>query len=266
MKLLTDLSREAYDAIEAVNFSTLKHLAQSPAKYRYALDNDRPDTDALRRGRVTHLACLEPDRLPSAVVVFEGARRAGKEWDAFEKANAGKEILTLKEFEQVKAISLAVRNSPQVAPYLEDGRGEVSVTWETNGVACKGRMDWLAGCGAIVDLKTTKDASPLGFPREVLNYKTHAQAAFYSDGYAAATGDVLPYLLIAVEPVAPFAVQVYRVPPRVLSLGREMYLSWMATLIECRRENRWPGYGQGELDLVLPAWADPYSNDVEVIP
>lgn len=54
-----------YDAIEAMNWSTLKHLAVSPKMLRWRVDNPRPDTPALTRGRAIHCAVLEPERWAS---------------------------------------------------------------------------------------------------------------------------------------------------------------------------------------------------------
>jgi hypothetical protein len=52
----------AYDAIEAMNWSTLRHLETSPLLLDHRKRNPRPDTDSLRLGRAIHCALLEPDR------------------------------------------------------------------------------------------------------------------------------------------------------------------------------------------------------------
>ena len=126
---------------------------------------------------------------------------------------------------------------------------------------CKGRLDFVTQSGVLVDLKTTRDASPEGFGRECARYDYHGQAAFYRDGYAAATGQHLPYVLVAVEVNRPYVVQVYRLHDDVLALGREKYRNLLARLNVCRKESRWPGYGDAELDLMLPRWAVPREDE-----
>ncbi len=164
-----------------------------------------------------------------------------------------------------------MRADKDAAPYLAGGKSEVTITWKhvapTVGelpgfeVDCKGRVDFLADCGALVDLKTCRDGSPAGFGRAAFNMSMHTQAAFYRDGYAAATGRTLPYVIVAVETSAPFVVSVYPVPEAYLELGRDTYRAWLSRLATCRAENRWPGYVDGPTELQLPRWAAPNADE-----
>lgn len=267
------MQREEYDAIDAVNWSTLKLMGKSPAHYLHKMTAaETDDTDARQRGRVTHLAVFEPEKFARSVVVFHEARR-GKEWEAFKAKHAGKEIITPRMMDTSMAIATAARTNPMAAKYLAGGLSEHTIQWdyespplehvEGHAFKCKGRMDFLAECGAIVDLKSTRDASPAGFAREVLKYEYHGQAAFYADGYEAMTGIRLPFVIVAVESVAPYVVQVYRVPDEIMELGRERYTQLLAHLNVCRKDSRWPGYAEAEMDLVLPNWALPSEDEVD---
>jgi hypothetical protein len=260
-----NLTREQYDGIRRVNWSSLKLIAKSPAHYRQNQLTPRADTDALKRGRCTHLAVFEPEVFASTCVVWDGGARRGKDWDAFRRKHAASEILTEKEHGQCVAIAAAVRADAAAAKYLAGGKSEATVLWTHTApdvghlkgysLDCKSRIDFVATCGALVDLKTTRDASPDGFGRECWRLGYHAQAAFYSDAFAAATGSRLPYVLVAVEAEAPYAVTVYRVPEVVIEAGREHYRALLDRLWICRSENRWPAYADGELELTLPSWA-----------
>lgn len=258
------VSREQYEAIEAVNWSTLKWLGKSPEHYLYHLKNKGKDTPARQSGRVVHLAVFEPERLARDVVVYPDVRN-GKKWKAFAEKHQGKEIITSRQWDAAKEISERARNHPMAAKYLAGGRAEHAVRWLHQSprienlpyweVECKGRIDFVADAGAIVDLKRTKDASPTGFGREVMRYEHHGQLAFYQDGYEKMTGVRLPVLIVAVEAEAPFVVQVYRVPDEILELGRERYEGLLAHLNVCRTQSNWPGYAGGEMTLELPRWA-----------
>lgn len=262
---ILELDRAAYDALDAANWSTLKHLLRSPAHYRQALLEKPSDSDALRIGRVTHLAVLEPELFAKSVAVWGGGRRAGEAWDRFKDKNEGKELLTLDQYMEVMALSQAVRGDKFTGKYLSKGRAEVSIVWEAEGVKLKSRLDFISGSffpSVIVDLKTTRDGSPEAFGKEAFRLGYHIQAALYQDAYFAATGDRLRVAMVVAEKQGPHSPVVYRVPEAHLDMGRGQYLELLRLLAECRASNSWPGYGDEELDLQFPRWAAP-QEDVE---
>lgn len=266
------LSRAEYDALaDRVNWSSLKHMARSPAHYRQSKATPYEDTDAKLRGRIAHLAVLEPHRLSVETAVWDGGARRGKDWEAFKSANLGKELVTASMFAECLAMSDAVRSDATARAYLGAGLAEVSMLWahevrSMGGLTgyrfeCKGRMDFVSEAGAIVDLKTARDASPSGFGREAARLLYHGQAAFYVDGYKSATGRELPFKIIAVEAEPPYVVQVYALTDEQLGLGRELYRSLLDRLNLCRVERRWGGYVDGETPLALPGWMAPRDED-----
>ncbi len=270
---LSRISFDAYKKSEGVNWSSLKHLLKSPAHYRaHGLMKDS-DTTSKKLGRAVHLAVLEPEKFAASVVVWDGGTRRGKEWEAFKAANAGREILTEDEHADCLAIAAAVRGDVHAARYLTGGAAEQSVAWTHSvpavagfpawSIGMKGRLDYAVPGLAVVDLKSTRDGSLEGFGREVWKYGYHIQCAIYVDGYAAATGETLPAVILAVESAAPHVVTVYRIPDEVLAIGRETYRDLLSRLHLCRTEDRWPGYSDGEALLTLPRWAAPELSDTE---
>lgn len=261
-----NMHRREYDRVERVNFSTLKWMDRSAAHYHHVLTTPSEDTDPKRLGRVVHLAAFEPERFRNAVAVWDGGARRGKDWTAFCERNQDRELLTEAQYETCLDIQRAVRADARAMKYVTGGQGEVSLLWtrvvgegaNRYSFECKGRIDFDAQ-DAIVDLKTTKCASPkdYAFARQVVSLGYDAQAAWYSDGYEAATGIRKPYVIVAVDNTAPFKLVVYRVPERVLARGREKYSRWLDTLGWCREHSQWPGYSEIELDLELPPWAMP---------
>lgn len=260
-----ELTRAEYDALaDRENWSRLKNMGRSPMHYRHGLLEPRADTAALLNGRANHVAVFEPQRFAGLVSVWEGGRRQSKTWDAFRAANAGKDILTKAEYDQLIAMQRAVRQHPVASHYLQGGKPEVSVLWTHKAPAigalpgyaiqCKSRLDYLAPKW-ILDLKTCRDASPKAFGRAALNLGYHAQAAYYVDAVEAVTGERLPYVIIAAELAPPCVVQVYRLPEHVLDAGRDEYRSLLFRLNECRATDQWGGYAAAELDLELPQWS-----------
>jgi exodeoxyribonuclease VIII len=262
--LYPEMSREDYDAEEREHWSGLKHMGKSPAHYLHHQANPDPDTNARKLGRCAHMAVLEPVRFSLDVAVWTGGRRYGREWDEFCERNAGLELITGVERAHCDALQKAARASLMAAPYLSGGHAEVSVLWthdvgpevgeKERRVAMKGRIDFLTA-GAIVDLKTTKDASPEGFGREVWRYHHHTQGALYSDAVFALTGKRLPVVFVAIETEPPHVVQPYLLADIHIEAGREEYRTLLGRLALCRAEGRWPGYREDVSEVEMPKWS-----------
>ena len=264
-EILLGLSYEEYDALEGARHSRLRKFKLSPAHYRHSETVKEEDTDAKRIGRVTHTATLEPERFLKRVVIWDGGTRRGKEWEAFKRKHADREILKPDEAEECRNIAQAARLCPMVGPYLNGGKGEVTLRWtdQETGILCKARLDFLADVGAITDVKTTRDASPFGFGRSCANFDYHSQAAFYVDGYKACTGKELPFVVVAVEKEAPHVTQIYTLGGADLDAGRYAYGQWLAQLKQCRESGRWDGYADGPMALSLPQWVTGSDESVD---
>lgn len=272
-----NMKRTEYDRRGEVNFSTLKILGmKTPAHYHAALLAPvGEDTDARQRGRAVHSAVLEPMRFRTDFVMWNGGPRNPKsqKWIDFQVQNGGKEIITQGMYDEALAMARAANAIPAARPYLMGGRSEATVLWpfvreQLGGIPgytmeCRSRIDFIADCGALVDLKTTRDASPGGFGREVARYAYHVQAAFYQEAYYVATGKRLPYKFVAIEAGSPHVGAVYNVTDEAFRLGRATYVEWMDRLHACQRDNRWPGYGEGEMDVELPHWLQPDDDENE---
>jgi hypothetical protein len=257
-----------YDAIDAVNFSSLKELAHSPKRYQHRKKHGRKATRSMERGTAAHTALLEPDRFFRDYAVFGlDKKRGSKEWSAFEAANPGKEILKLAEYEEAITVAAAVRADPIAMRYLENGMPEVALVWtdKETGTQCKGRVDWLDDIGRVIpDIKGARNIESHAFWRQgaALNY--HTQAAFYASGYHAITGHEPTSKIIAVEFEPPHDVVVYNMTEEVLDKGREEYRRLLLKLIGCQDDNRWPGYANNcELDAQLPAWMMTDDDDLD---
>lgn len=260
------LTREQYDAIDRLNFSKLEEMGKSPAHLRYAmLERPKAPTDPMILGSATHVIALEPDSFFSRFAVWDGERRFGNIWDKHRKENAGKESIREKDYQLAKAMAEAALRHELAGPFLRNGAAEVTILWTVvvNGVSIelKARIDFARETKALADLKTTHDASEELFQKQCWNMNYYARAAWYVDGYVAAGGPELPYLLVAVESSPPHVVQPYWVPDEYLEIGRDAYRPWLERLAECKRTSQWPGYSDGILELRPPRWARS-DNDV----
>lgn len=257
-----DLTNAEYHASPAISKSGLDLIRKAPALYAYRRDNPQEQTPAMRLGSLTHTVVLEPEVFAHSVIAHpEGIDRrtaAGKaDWAAFEIQAEGREIITNEEGAKLAAIRDAVRSHPAAAKALAGSPTiEQSIFWDADGISCRCRPDAVTEKGVIVDLKTTRDASPEGFAKSILAYRYHVQAAFYSDGYRAAFGEApRGFVFIAVETESPYLVAVYVASMTMTSRGRFDYREDLDTFRRCQETGTWPGYSDAPLTIDLPKWA-----------
>ena len=243
-----------YDKIDAVNWSTLKHMRTSPLHYKHALTAPRKETDLMRIGTAGHALVLEPDSFSDVHVCYEG-RRQGKAWDAFKEEHAGKRILTAAEWVRAVGIGTAVLADPTAMHYLGSGIKEAPITWtdRETGIRCKGRPD-VAG-RILADMKTTTVIDPYRFAVHAARMGYPEQLAFYRDGLAENGVPTEPEpIVIVVQSEPPFDLVVYRVPEHVVDAGRARYRQLLQRLSECLASDHWPGVARDEQWLEVPEW------------
>lgn len=256
-----DLTNAEYHSSPAISKSGLDLIRKAPALFRWRQKNRQLPTPALRWGTLIHLAVLEPWLLDQDIMVAPKIDRrtsAGKaEWEAFLIASENKELVTAEEMAELMATRDAVHAHPAAAKALAGTPTiEQSIFWDHEGIACRCRPDAVTASGVIVDLKTTRDASPDGFAKSIAQYRYHVQAAYYSDGYEAAFGrQPKGFVFIAVETEPPFLVAVYVASEAMIMRGRADYLADLETFRQCRDADEWPGYATAPITIDLPKWA-----------
>lgn len=271
------MSNDAYHAAEGISASGLKLIGRSPLHYwaKY-LDPNRQieePTPALRLGTAIHAAVLEPMRFKQEYVVAPRVDRRTKEgketWAAFEAecAAAGATPISADDFKTCMSISERLNRHPAASVLFRSGSPELSMWWEDadTGVLCKCRPDWLIDGVAVIDVKSTQDASAAGFARSVANYEYHMQAAWYLDGVRACLGNDAPqaFIFAAFEKDAPHAVAFYNADAEMIEIGRREYRRRLAIYAACKRSDVWPGYPPEITTLALPAWVLKAANDNE---
>lgn len=251
---------DQYLQLPGLSASKLKKLMRSPLAYKWALDHpDHTSSPAMALGTAAHTAILEPHRMRTDYVLWDGGDRRGKAWTEFKEANADKAILTASEFADVKGMYDAVLGHGPAARYLQDGVAEVTIEWtDPTGRAFHSRVDWVTvidGQVVLVDLKTTRDSSPRHFGADAYRLGYHIQFALYVDGWYYLTGEQPRFVVLAVESKAPYEPAVFDVTDEVLAQGHDEYMRLLATLKECETSDTWPPRAQDEQELTLPSWA-----------
>ncbi|MEQ9074126.1 MAG: PD-(D/E)XK nuclease-like domain-containing protein [Sandaracinaceae bacterium] len=256
---------DAYAQIEALNWSSLKHLATSAKLLHYRSEAPRPDTKALRVGRAVHCAVFEPARWRSEYVAqpdfgdlrTKKAKAAREEWR--EQLVEGVEVISADEHALAMRLAKAVREHPDAAKILRSGRAEEVVTWTDpeTGVECKGRFDWITP-RFICDLKSTRQSNLRGMRADFARFLYHGQLAWYHDGAIAAKlipADAEQPRAIVVQTVEPFDVVPFFLLTSDLERGRALYRSLLHRYVECQSAEWWPGLAPSLTPLDLPPWA-----------
>lgn len=260
-----------YDAIEAVNISSLIWMSKSAKHYKV---QPRKETKALSFGTCGHAAVLEPARFAREYVAWnrrskpdengktKAAPRNGQHWDAFKMANQGKEIVTLDEYERAVELRNAIWAEPESASVLEGVKTEVALVWENRetGILCKGRIDWLKELSrvSIGDLKTGRDISPGPFFQDAAKRHYHTKMAWYSDAVAQLLNlDENPEtLVLAVENSFPFDSVVYEFEDEELQIGRDEYSFLIRKLADCNKSGQFFGIAnRTRMKYRIPRWA-----------
>lgn len=239
----TDLTNEAYHAAEGVSNSMLKTLLdKSPAHLRFG---ERKPSPAMARGTLVHTAVLEPHRLGAEYVVAPDLDKRTKAYKEWAETVTGKIIVNADEMHAATSVGQALRDCRELENvWAANPLIEASVFWqdELTKETCRCRPDvWLRGA-ILIDLKTINDASGDGCRKNIENFRYDMQAAFYSDGVFAATGERVPFLCIFVEPEPPFAFKLLELDGEYLDIGRKSYRRALDTYAECKSRNVWPAY------------------------
>ena len=259
----TDMPEAVYFAHTAVSNSMLADIYPPARFHALYIAEDRPPPKKRAgqlEGSLAHTATLEPDQFDRRYVVGPTVNRNTKIWREFVADNDGRIAIQQAQKDTAFAQAAAVRAIPDIAEVMRAGYPEVSIFWQDDGIKCRGRVDWVNDNtfedGAILlDLKTYSSADPDEFILQCARKSYERQAAFYSDGYEAASGeDILAFVFVSVTGEYPFIASAVMLDEDSIEQGRRDYKNRLALYAECKRDNNWPGYESEIYVRRLPEW------------
>jgi hypothetical protein len=266
---IPDLSNEEYHANkDYISRSSLMDFDKSPYTYwAKHINPDRPmrdSTPAMTLGSSFHTLMLEPhifrniyEIMPPKVLLKEVGREA---YDDFKKKEAqlestNKLLLTQDEYLTLLAMEKKVLASKEAMQLINGARIENSFFWhdEHSGLNLKCRPDILHD-NMIVDLKTTSNASPRHFQREMVDYGYHVQFAIIRDAVEIIEDRRINNCInIVVETKYPYNMAIYIIDEFALEEGQIKYKQLCLDLKNAIEENKWADYGIQTIGL--PKWA-----------
>lgn len=240
----------------SLSVSGAKTILRSPALFHYQREHGRPPKDAFDVGTLAHELILRGGDKRIRVVDSYDWRLTRARDAKIEAYAMGNVPVHRGDLLEASRIAASIRRHRLASAILSEGQAEVSFYWidEATGVTLRGRTDWLRD-NAIVDVKTTKDASPRAFAKDCANYRYDMQADHYSEGIEAITGRRLPFLFLCVENTPPYLVAVYQLDDDAMARGARDNAAARALYAECESADEWPGYSPEIETLSLPRWA-----------
>ena len=140
----------------------------------------------------------------------------------FHERMGNKIPLSRKEYELIMSMHESLSEHNNLNILKECTEMEKINLWKNEDVdmLCKGKLDAVnSEKKYIVDLKTTRNASPEGFKDILINSKYHMQAAYYLDGLG-----FDDYYIIAVEKDKPHCICTYKLEKEMINEGRKLYM------------------------------------------
>jgi len=213
----------------------------------------KPDTPALKNGKIIHAMLLEPHLVRSLVAVAPQVDRRTKtgkqEWAAFMET-CPPDALVVREDEYLRLQDCADRIHESevwkqlVEPYRAVVRAETTFVSELDDVAVKVRPDLIVEPkpdeALIIDLKSASDPMPEPFQRAAYSLGYHISAAMNVD-VLASLGVRAEYVFLTfnLDPDYPTVIG-YSASAAFLDFGRIEYREALATLRLCERYDEWP--------------------------
>jgi len=233
------------------SFSMLKTLLdKSPLHFKYYSETPIKETAPMKFGTAFHSYLLEPEKFKEEYAVEPSVDKRttmGKQtWHKFAEKYDGKIWITEDNIRVIERMAESMRNNKHYK-MIEGCLIEHIHLWEnvSKEHLCKGKVDAINfEKGYIIDIKTTRNASPKVFEELIVKNRYHMQAAYYLDG----TG-LDKYYIFAIEKSAPYGVCIYKISKNLIEKGREDYTRGLSIMKEIETKGHL-GYNNDEIKLI----------------
>jgi len=214
VELFRDIPHEEYLSWPFMSQSTIKKIDESIPEYLAEFMG----SDATRLGDAFHSAILTPED-GRTIIEPPGNKKlnAFRELlEMFHRANSSKTIITTDQKETLALMIKSFNSHPMAVEMLTAATDiEVCAFVEFEGIKFKCRADVLTDLG-VVDIKSTRDASPRWFWRSVRDLGYDVQAFLYRDAF-----DAERFFIIATENNGHHITQCYEISDKTFKYGRE---------------------------------------------
>jgi len=240
------LSNEKYHAEkEHLSSSNLKMLLKDTKQFYKdkILGEGEPLKGAfLDEGNYAHTLILEPHMVDEEYLFFEGNRKAGKDWKAFEAEHkdSGKIILSAPQKLRVENWVASFNKRPEAVDLIKGANNEFSLFAEMMGIPLKVRADVInIEKGFIADIKTTaSDPDVDTFRFTVEQYGYDLSAALYVDLFSRRYEKPFDFYFIVLGKRT-MTCEVYKASDLTLGKGRKKVMNAVKVYKSCKASGQW---------------------------
>ena len=278
-EILPDLKFSDYIQRPELSNSQLNDFAITPAHYwawnRAPERPERPRSDPMRLGSLSHCLALEPysframyvvvpdnaPRTPS-IVQWKAKKPSPQSvkdmawWTRFNEEAGNRTKVTEAEVQFAERQSEALKSHPAISKFMQNGIPEVSIFWThaATGLRLRARIDWLSPIGTL-DVKSALDAQPHAFYRSVRRYNYARQAVHYAEAVASLYGE-LPFTFGVVTNKYPILAASYDLSDEMWLEARDEREELLLRFAECADKNKWPGFSEETQTLEKKSYGD----------
>lgn len=237
---------DEYLKLDKISSTQLKAASKSVYDAYMCLNFPFEPTDAMEFGTAVHTALLEPQLFNKKYKTVPSIDKRKAEYkDALNSVKAeNKTPLQEDDFNKIKKIYENCRKNIYVSQWLNAADKEKTIIWDDY----KARLDMIHD-GFVIDLKTTRDASPDGFKRQFIQLRYDIQMYHYMLGAQNELDarEDLELFMVAIESSS-CEIAVYRVNEMLDFLNtRDNYLIALENLNEAKKLKEIPGKYSSEI-------------------
>lgn len=262
------MTDEEYHADQtAVGSSNLRLAFDSPKAFRqrFFYREEKPSSEALRLGKLIHMAALEPERFEATYKVCPDygdmrspARRAQRdEWLA-QCAPGTVVVKNQAELDQINAITRSILSHRRGKDFMREGITEMPGFYRDpdTGIRLKIKPDFISVDGIrLNDIKSCLSSEHRAFSNQVYQARYDIQMFMQAEGIYRITGkfpDVIS--LIAVEKLPPYEAAIYFFEREDLYQAEVDYHAALKKIKTGIDKNYWP-QRQTEIERIkVPQW------------
>lgn len=237
-------------------------LAQSPHHGWHAHPRLNPfyeadADDKFDLGTAAHMLAMERDSSRIVIVNADDWRTKIAKESRDQARAEGKTALLEHQYERADRMVRAAYefiDTTELAGAFQLGAPEQTLVWQEGGIWCRSRLDlWFEKLNVILDYKTTEDASPETFIRQIGRMSYDVQAEFYTRGKAA-LGPEPKFIFLVQEVSPPHACSLIALSNAYRAIGQQKVERAIRVWESCVTSNRWPGYRTDVHYAEPPAW------------
>ena len=252
-----------------ISNSMLSVLKKSPQEFLQRFFTDTMENDqseSMLLGEMVHCLALEPtkfnDRFAIARKVDRRTKEGKEDWVAFVVESEGKTIVDREMYITACECVESLSCHDVAKHYLVDvPRGaiiEQRIDFRWLDVDCKCKPDMvLPELGLIIDVKTTRDASPASFNKSIGEFGYARQAAFYKLACREKYGEDFRFQFFCVKTSAPYESAVYELDDASIAVGFDEVEQLLTEYKSRVASDNWiANWSSGVVNLSLPRWYD----------